>query len=935
MAENTINVKVKQRTDTESNWASKNPVLLKGEMAISSDKNNKYKIGDGTSAWSVLSYAKADLSKSDVTTALGYTPPTTNTTYNDVTQSAHGLMTAADKKKLDGIASGATKVTVDSTLSSTSTNPVQNKVINSALTEKSNKNHTHDLSTMINTLSTGTATPIDDDYYISQYSGGGTTTTTYHRRPVKALFEYIKGKLSKVAVSGSYNDLSNKPAIPTVGNGTVTIKQAGTSKGTFSMNQSGNTTIELTDNNSWRGIQNNLTSTSTTDSLSANQGKILNESKLMHKTINTSKTDLNTLTETGIYHIVITDALNAPASNHGTLYVDTTVGTKYQVFMSDNVTNYMHKRYYDNTNKKWLGWTQLKLTDTVYTHPSHTAKSNGLYKITVDSTGHVSGTTAVTKSDITALGIPSTNTTYLTGTSSTSGLTKLYTGTGTATDGTMTQAAIKSSLDGKSDSSHTHNQIVNGSYGASVSSDGYVLPVGNSWIGKQGKSWDTAYITNVHGTADSAVKLATARTVSNTEDFVMSFSYDGSANSNANLRYYNSRINVGNTNHYPYHRFAKIDTQTGFYIDKTSTFLITQDYDGGGWGIVRISLRTNNSSSVSTVEAKWLVRCGLNADCVQIGLYNVFGKTYADAFFKTLGTYAGTVIRNLASGARGNIARTWTLIDSAEANDTTTSDKKTSTESYASTSTAATTLHSQAYTSVVVATDGGTVSYAISAGSVAWNNISGKPSTFTPSSHTHNYAGSSSAGGSANSLSYFQNTSSTNVGQAEGGSNAIAYISDYSGTALTSGVKDGALYRQAYSTSWVHQIYGDYRTGQIAVRGKNNGAWQNWRRVLDESNYKTFCTPANIGAAAANHSHSNYLTGINKSMVINALGYTPPTTDTNTWRGVQNNLTSTATDQSLSAYQGKVLKDLVDTKTTFTYSSTQPNSPASNAVWIG
>lgn len=277
MAENIINVKVKQRTDTESNWASKNPVLLKGEMAISSDKNNKYKIGDGTSTWSVLSYAKADLSKSDVTTALGYTPPTTNTTYNDVTQSAHGLMTAADKKKLDGIASGATKVTVDSTLTSTSTNPVQNKVINSALTEKSNKNHTHDLSTMINTLSTGTATPIDDDYYISQYSGGGTTTTTYHRRPVKALFEYIKGKLSKVAVSGSYNDLSNKPAIPTVGNGTVTIKQAGTSKGTFSMNQSGNTTIELTDNNSWRGIQNNLTSTATDQSLSAYQGKVLKD----------------------------------------------------------------------------------------------------------------------------------------------------------------------------------------------------------------------------------------------------------------------------------------------------------------------------------------------------------------------------------------------------------------------------------------------------------------------------------------------------------------------------------------------------------------------------------------------------------------------------------------------------------------------------------
>lgn len=58
-------------------------------------------------------------------------------------------------------------------------------------------------------------------------------------------------------------------------------------------------------------------------------------------------------------------------------------------------------------------------------------------------------------------------------------------------------------------------------------------------------------------------------------------------------------------------------------------------------------------------------------------------------------------------------------------------------------------------------------------------------------------------------------------------------------------------------------------------------------------------------------------------------------TDTNTWRGIQNNLTSTATDQSLSAYQGKILKDLVDKKTTFIYSSTQPTSPASNAVWVG
>lgn len=57
-----------------------------------------------------------------------------------------------------------------------------------------------------------------------------------------------------------------------------------------------------------------------------------------------------------------------------------------------------------------------------YTHPSYTAKSSGLYKVTVDATGHISATTAVVKDDITALGIPSTNTTYSNATTTSSGL---------------------------------------------------------------------------------------------------------------------------------------------------------------------------------------------------------------------------------------------------------------------------------------------------------------------------------------------------------------------------------------------------------------------------------------------------------------------------------------------------------------------------------
>lgn len=51
--------------------------------------------------------------------------------------------------------------------------------------------------------------------------------------------------LATVATSGSYNDLSNKPTIPTVNNPTITFTQGGTTKGTFTLNQASNETIAL------------------------------------------------------------------------------------------------------------------------------------------------------------------------------------------------------------------------------------------------------------------------------------------------------------------------------------------------------------------------------------------------------------------------------------------------------------------------------------------------------------------------------------------------------------------------------------------------------------------------------------------------------------------------------------------------------------------
>ena len=59
---------------------------------------------------------------------------------------------------------------------------------------------------------------------------------------------------------------------------------------------------------------------------------------------------------------------------------------------------------------------------TVYTHPAHAAKKAGLYKVTVDAEGHVSAAEAVTKTDITGLGIPAQDTTYSKATAQADGL---------------------------------------------------------------------------------------------------------------------------------------------------------------------------------------------------------------------------------------------------------------------------------------------------------------------------------------------------------------------------------------------------------------------------------------------------------------------------------------------------------------------------------
>lgn len=79
---------------------------------------------------------------SELTTALN-SKANSNHSHSVVTTSANGFMSSNDKSKLDGIATGANKITVDSAMSSTSTNPVQNKIIYAAI---------GDIKTALNTI---------------------------------------------------------------------------------------------------------------------------------------------------------------------------------------------------------------------------------------------------------------------------------------------------------------------------------------------------------------------------------------------------------------------------------------------------------------------------------------------------------------------------------------------------------------------------------------------------------------------------------------------------------------------------------------------------------------------------------------------------------------------------------------------------------------
>ena len=498
------------------------------------------------------------------------------------------------------------------------------------------------LNEMINTqLTTGSSTPSDNDFYISQYAGGGATTTTYHRRPVSALWSYIKSKADAVYSAKSHTHTKSQ----------ITDFPASLKNPTA-----------LT-------IQTNGTTAATYDGSAA-------------KTVNITKGNigLGNVDNTADVNKSVKYATSAGSANTATKA--TTAGTA------------------DKANS--VDWSKVQNKPSSYPPASHTHAYLPTGGGTMNGALNFANNTWNVVGDDVQIGDRNTSGSfYIQGLNGATNIKLKKMGDTSA--GSGDSATI--TYDGG-------NLVIDKTIQANLS--------GNASTATKAVSADKAISAS---SADKAAKLTTARTVSGGSDITLDFKYDGSGNSTANIGFYSCKHSVGNTNNYPFHRFAKLDANKGAWVDNSMTFLISQDYSGGGYGICRLVYRSNADSSNASVVAEWLVRKGLSVDTVQVTIKtDKTNGAYCDAFYKSSGTYMGVAIRAIASGYRSTLGRTWTLVNSYEVDGTTATDKKTSSECWKTIADAGNELHKQAYSSSAPAIDEGYVASAGTADSATTSN---------------------------------------------------------------------------------------------------------------------------------------------------------------------------------------------------------------------
>lgn len=155
-------------TDTSRAASNHSHGSLVNDGALNSDITsvNKVAVTDATNKLKTISKLPLDkVTHQDISGKANV-----NHSHASASSSANGFLSKEDKSKLDGIATEANKTVVDSSLSSSSTNPVQNKIVTDALNGKAKVQHNHTFATVVNLQSaldskSETGHTHDDRYY--------------------------------------------------------------------------------------------------------------------------------------------------------------------------------------------------------------------------------------------------------------------------------------------------------------------------------------------------------------------------------------------------------------------------------------------------------------------------------------------------------------------------------------------------------------------------------------------------------------------------------------------------------------------------------------------------------------------------------------------------------------------------------------------------
>ena len=429
-----------------------------------------------------------------------------DTGHTHLASDVSGLSTVATSGSYSDLTN---KPTIDSALSSTSTNAVQNKVINTELGKKAN---TTDLATVATSgsyadllnkpsIPSKTSDLTNDSGFLTSHNpiDSSLSSTSTNAVQNKVINTELGKKanttdLATVATSGSYNDLSNKPTIPTVNNKTLTIQQNGTTVKTFTANSNADVTAnitvptktsDLTNDSGYLTSHNPIDSALSTTSENAVQNKVV-KAELDNKA---NSADLSTVATTGSY----TDLNNIPSNftpashTHGSITNDGKLGTASRALITDG----NKKIAVSSVTSTELGYlsgvtsaVQDQLDGKAASTHSHTASevsglatvaTSGSYNdltnkptiptvnnatLTIQKNGTTVKTfTANSASDVTANITVPTKVSELT---NDSGFLTAHNPVDSALSDTSTNAVqnkvVKGALDGKSDTGHTHTK---------------------------------------------------------------------------------------------------------------------------------------------------------------------------------------------------------------------------------------------------------------------------------------------------------------------------------------------------------------------------------------------------------------------------------------------------------------------------------------------